>query len=83
MVNSIMADFCEILYATQVDANTYTYMWQQVDLAFGDIVAIEKRSQCSSEELYDAIDAHGFDTDRVFNHFENYPFSCIRLEDEY
>lgn len=83
MVNSIMADFCEILYATQVDANTYSYMWQQVDLAFGDIVAIEKRSQCSSEELYDAIEAHGFDTDRVFNHFKNYPFSCIRLEDEY
>lgn len=83
MVNSIMADFCEILYATQVDANTYSYMWQQVDLAFEDIVAIEKRSQCSSEELYDAIEAHGFDTDRVFNHFEAYPFSCIRLEDEY
>lgn len=78
-----MADFRETMYVTQVDHESYSYCWEQVDLASEELMTCDWDQCCSAEDLYDALEAHGFDTDRVFNYFEDYPFSSITLEDEY
>lgn len=77
-----MADFAESFHVAQLDADSYKYCWTQVDLADETFSAIEQKV-CSGEELFDALENHGFDTDRVFNHFEDYPLSSICLRDEY
>lgn len=83
MVTFTMADFSETLFVTQVDANDYNYMWLKHDLTDNVLVSLARRSHCSGEELFGALEFYGFDTDRVFNHFEDYPLSTIILKDEY
>ena len=82
-----MADFAEMFPAKQIDADTYSFCWEQVDLALEDNDVIDydysSESGCTVEELCDALEAYGFDTDKVLNHFKDYPCSRIVLTDEY
>jgi hypothetical protein len=39
--------------------------------------------ECTAEELYDALERHSCNIDKVFDHFEDYPMSSIMLSEEY
>lgn len=81
-----MADFAEMFFAKQIDAETYSFYWEQIDLANdNNVIDYDYSSEygCTAEELYDALEARGFYTDKVFNHFEDYPYSSITLTAEY
>lgn len=74
-----MADFVEHFYISQLDAETYSYCWDQIDLATEEEINLDYEESCSAEDLFEALEAHGFDTDKVFNHFEDYPCSKTTL----
>ena len=79
----MVTDFVEQFFVRQLDADTYTYCWSKIDLADGSCVNHDWEEVCSGEELFDALEFHGFDTDRVFKHFEDYPLSSIMVEEDY
>lgn len=81
-----MADFAEEMRVAQVDPLNYDWVWHKIDLAAEEeeeVVSVDWGTNCSSEELCDALEKYGFDEDKVFEHFENYPFHSILLREEY
>lgn len=81
-----MADFKETFYVTQLDANTYSYCWDKLDLANdedSELVDCDYEQECSIDKLCSALTIHGFDTSKVLSHFKDYPCSSISLVEEY
>lgn len=80
-----MADFAEMFHAKQIDADSYSFYWEQVDLATEDheVSDFDYSQDCSAEALRATLATHGFDAGKVFAHFKNHPCSGITLTDEY
>jgi hypothetical protein len=79
-------DFKEEIYVGQLDAETYSYCWSKFNLANDEdhqLIDCDWEQECTDEELYDALEKHGFDPDVVFNHFIDYPISHMWLYKEY
>lgn len=79
----MVTDFREEMYVSHLYRGTFQYVWVKIDKATDEKVDLDFNQECSYKDLFDALELHGFDTDKVFNHFEDYPYSSITLVDEY
>lgn len=79
----MVTDFREEMYITHLYRGTFSFAWVKIDKATDEKIDLDWGQECSYEELFNALELHGFDIDKVFNHFEDYPYSKIMLVDEY
>jgi hypothetical protein len=78
-----MADFIEKLDIEQLDKDTYSYCWQQFDLADDSLMNLDFAESCSIDDLLELFEYYGFDADKVLNYFKENPCSKLHLSTEY
>lgn len=78
-----MTDFREELYIQQISKHTFAYCWDQIDSATGEFINSDWEQECSYKEMMSAVCQHGFDADRVHNHFLDNPCDSMMLAEEY
>lgn len=79
----MVTDFREELNIQQVSKNEFAYCWAKIDTAIEELVDCDYEQECSFEEMMNAVCIHGFDADKVYNHFISNPCDSITLTDEY
>ena len=78
-----MTDFREELCLQQDSKKEFSYCWTKFDTATEEIVDCDYEQSCTYEEMMSAVCKHGFDADKVHNHFLNNPRDSMTLTDEY
>lgn len=79
----MVVDFREELCVQQDSKCRFSYCWIKADTATEEMVDIDYSQSCTYEEMMSAVCTHGFDPDKVHNHFLNDPCDSLTLTEEY
>ena len=79
----MIIDFREELCLQQASENEFSYCWVKIDTATEEIVDCDYEQSCTYKEMINAVYAHGFELDKVHNHFLSNPCDSMTLTDKY